>query len=124
MNYEDHISAARIFMLAEGLLTGSAMGMAAAEMVWGATIQTMDATNHRRGARHTGSNRDRELVVEYLSHKYGPSNLIQGFEAVGHLHNHFYTGRLSDQELLRYLATGLPFVNSMLELAEREGAES
>lgn len=124
MNYEDHIAAAKSFMLAEGLLRESAMGMAAAEMVWGAAIQTMDAVSHRTGARHTGSNRNRELVIEYLSNKYGPLDLIQGFEAVGHLHNHFYTGRLSSQELFRYLATGLPFIDRMMELAEREGTEN
>ena len=70
-------------MLAERLLRESAMGMAAAEMVWGAAIQTMDAVSHRTGARHTGSNRNRELVIEYLSNKYDPLDLIQGFEAVG-----------------------------------------
>ena len=124
MNYEDHIAAAKTFMHAEGLLTESAMGMAAAEVVWGAAIQTMDAISHRTGARHTGSNRTRELVIEHLSNKYGPLNLIQGFEAVGHLHNHFYTGQLSNQELFRYSATGLQFVNLMMELAERKGPEN
>ena len=109
-------------MLAEGLLRESAMGIAAAEMVWGAAIQAMDATSHRMGARHTGSNRDRELVIEYMSNKYGPVDLIQGFEAVAHLHNHFYTGRLSNQDLFGYLAIGLPFINRMMELAEREGS--
>lgn len=36
------------------------------------------------------------------------------------LHNHFYTGRLNAQDLAERLAVGIAFVNTMLNLAERE----
>lgn len=123
MTYEDHIDAAKIFLFAEELLSKPVMGMAAAEMVWGAAIQVIDAISHRTGTRHAGSNRDRNLIIEYLSTKYDLVELAPGFVATIRLHNHFYTGRLSNQELVRYLATGLPFVNRMMELAEQEVSE-
>ncbi len=43
---------------------------------------------------------------------------------MNHLHNHFYTGRLSNQDLSLYLATDMDFVNRMMVLAEQEGAGS
>ena len=123
MTYEDHISAARAFLLAEELLIKPQMGMTAAEAIWGAAIHVIDATNHRIGARHVSNNRDREQIVEYLENKYGLDELNSGFEVIrNRLHNHFYTGRLSYQELSQHLAAGIDFVNRMIELSEQEGA--
>ena len=100
------------------------MWMAGAEMVWGASVHVIDAIKHLSGARHAGNNQDRKLTVEFLSDQYGLGDLARGVEAVSLLHNHFYTGRLSNQELSGYLATGIDFVNRMMQLAELEGAES
>lgn len=122
MIYQDHIHAARSFLPAEDLLSRSNLGMAGAEMLWGASVHVINAIKHLSGTRHSGNNRDRELIVEYLSDQYGNGDLPRGFEAISLLHNHFYTGRLSDEELSGYLATGIDFLNRMLELAERESA--
>ena len=126
MTYEEHIAAARTFLFAEALLSDPfGMGMAAAEVVWGATIQVVDATNHQSIARHVSSNRNREYVIEYLENKYSFDDLSRGFKSVvNHLHNHFYTGRLSNLELSLHLATGINFVNRMMELAGHEGPRS
>ncbi len=123
MTYEEHIASARLFLHAEELLIRSGMDMAAAEVVWGAAIQAIDATNHRMGARHTSNNRDQAQIVEYLENKYGPESLNAGFASVKDmLHNHFYTGRLSSEELPLHLETGIAFVNRMIELSEMEGS--
>ena len=124
MTYEAHINATRSFLIAEDLLRKAGMGMAAAEMVWGAAVHVIDATSHRMGRRHPGNNRGRELIVEYLSNKHSLVILARGFAAIHHLHNHFYTGRLSHQELSLHLPTGIDFVNQMMELADREGTSS
>ena len=109
-------------MNAEKLLIRSEMDMAAAEVVWGAAIQVIDATNHQMGARHTSTNRDQAQIIEYLENKYGPESLNAGFASVkDKLHNHFYTGRLSSEELPLHLDTGIAFVNRMIELSEMEG---
>lgn len=121
MIYEEHIAAAKTFLRAEELLVKPEMGMIAAESVWGATVQVIDAINHRTGARHTGSNRDRERVVRYMVNKYSADVLFARFEvARTDLHNHFYTGRLDDLELYLCLAQGISFVNQMIELADQE----
>ena len=121
MIYEEHIAAAKAFLRAEELLIKPEMGMIAAESLWGATVQVIDAINHRTGARHSGSNRDRGQVVEYMANKYSVDELFDGFDAAKtNLHNHFYTGRLDSGELHDYLAQGISFVNQMIELADQE----
>ena len=121
MIYEEHIAAAKTFLRAEKSLVKPEMGMIAAESVWGAAVQVIDAINHRTGSRHSGNNRDRERVVEYMASKYSVDDLFGRFNAAGtNLHNHFYTGRLNNQELYHYLARGISFVNQMIELAGQE----
>ena len=123
MTYEEHIAAAKSFLIAKELLIQSGMYMVAAEVVWGATIQVIDAINHQLGARHISNNRDRAQIIEYLENKYGPESLNAGFASVKDgLHNHFYTGRLSYGELSKHLSTGTQFVSRMIELSEQEGA--
>ena len=51
MNYEDHVAAARTFLNAAEILSGLGMGMAAAEMVWGAANQAIHAANHCNGRK-------------------------------------------------------------------------
>ena len=81
MNYEDHIASARTFLSAAEILSELGMGMAAAEMVWGAAVQTIDAANHRMGVvRHAGNNRDRRRVLQRVGRAHGVENwLVRGF---------------------------------------------
>ena len=99
------------------------MDMAAAECVWGAAVQVIDAAYRQHPPRHP-QNRERTLTVSLLAERYQQTNeLIDGFMAVRNdLHNHFYTGRLDAQDLAERLAVGIAFVNTMLRLAERERA--
>lgn len=124
MTYQEHTDAARSFLLAEELLSRSNLRMAGAEMLWGASVHMIDAIKHLSGTRHAGNNRERELTVGFLSDQYGLDDLVRGLEAVSLLHNHFYTGRLSNEESSGYLIAGIDFVNRMMKLAEQEGAES
>ena len=67
MNREDHIASARMFLSAAEILSDLGMGMAAGEMVWGATVQAIDAVNHRMMVtRHAVSNRDRQRVLQRI----------------------------------------------------------
>ncbi len=126
MNYEDHIAAAETFMRAEEMLTESGMGMAAAEVIWGAVAQVIDAANHRSGPRHARSNRNRRRTLERLERAYRlDRELTHGFQyIVTKLHNHFYTGNLSEHELSASLEFGRRFVNLMIELSGRERGEA
>ena len=122
MNYSQHIAAAETFLLAEELLSAAAMDMAAAEMVWGAAVQVIDAASHRAGGRHSANNRGREQVVGQLESMHGiAGELTANFNArIIVLHNHFYTGLLSRRELALHLAEGRAFVNRMIDLTDRE----
>ena len=120
MNYEDHVAAARTFLSAAEILSESGMGMAAAEMVWGAAVQAIDAANHSMGmTRHASRNRDRRMVVERIGRAHGvDEELADGFSAAANrLHNHFYTGRLSAEDLEDSIEAGVSFARLMLELA-------
>ena len=123
MNHEDHIAAARTFLSAAEILSGvgMGMGMAAAEMVWGATVQAIDAVNHRMGVmRHAGSNRDRRRVLQRIGRAHGVEReLANSFTSVvDNLHNHFYKGDLSPDDLEMHMRNGILFATRMLELAE------
>ena len=98
---------------------------AAAEMIWGAAVQAIDAANHRRTPRHA-QHRNRTATVNRLQDKYGlHSELSYRFRVVrGFLHNHFYTGRLSESEVAAALVEGRTFVNTMIELARREHSDA
>ena len=121
MNYEDHIASARMFLSAAEILSGLGMGMAAAEMVWGATVQAIDAVNHRMMVtRHAGSNRDRRRVLERLERAHGMDGALRDsfMSVVNDLHNHFYKGNLSPDALGIHMRNGMLFATRMLELAE------
>ena len=124
MNYEGHVAAARTFLSAAEILAEMDMGMAAAEMVWGAAVQAIDAASHRMSIpRHAGRNRDRRRVVQRMGQAHGVEKEVSdGFSAVTNgLHNHFYTGRLSADELEENMRLGVSFANRMLELADSPG---
>ena len=121
MNYENHVAAARMFLSAAEILSELGMGMAAAEMVWGAANQAIDAVNHRMGVpRHASNNRDRRRVLQRIGRAHGvESELVGGFRTVtSRLHNHFYSGNLSGDELEESMEAGVLFATRMLELAE------
>ncbi len=124
MNYTEHVSAAEAFLMAEEMLSEAGLGMAAAESVWGAAIQAIEAANHSGGtARHIHSNaRGMREVIDRLGLEYDLFDEVNGgFTDVRNaLHNHFYTGRLNAEELSMSLTRGRDFVNLVLELAARE----
>ena len=124
MNYEEHLAAAQDFLDAESILTRRGMDRAAAEMVWGAAVEAIDAANHRRAPRHL-SHSGRLATVNRLQEKYGLApQLSDGFNtARGSLHNHFYTGRLTELETIAEIAVGRRFVSAMIDIARREHAE-
>ena len=125
MNHAQHIEAADLCLYHAAALAEAGVGILAAEATWGAAVHVIDAANHARGVnRHPGSNRDRRSILRYFEEKYDlETDLTNPFTiSVLHLHNHFYTGRLSDTELRRHLETGRAFVVTMIELSARESA--
>ena len=124
MNHAEHMFAAETFLLAEETLNELGMGMAAAECVWGAAVQAIEAANHSDGiTRHIHSNaRSMREIIDRLGLKYDLFDEVNGgyTDVRNALHNHFYTGRLSGGELNLTLMRGRDFVNLILQLAARE----
>ena len=120
MNYEGHVAAARTFLSAAEILSGLGMGMAAAEMVWGAAVHAIDAASHRMAiTRHAGRSRDRRRIIQRVGRAHGvDEEFAIGFGAAGKLHNHFYTARMPADELEENMRLGVSFANLMLELAD------
>ena len=125
MNYMEHIADAEMFLDTADILMGLRRDRAAAEMIWGAAVQAIDAANHRRTQRHL-NHRGRLDVVQRLQDKYGLSyEFSDMFRNVrGALHNYFYTGRLSESDFAVEFARGRRFVSVMIELAHREHADA
>lgn len=122
MNYSQHIAAAETFLRAEELLSAAGMDMAAAEMLWGAAVQAIDAASHLAGGRHPANNRAREQVVGQLESMHGiAGELADDFKVrIIVLHNHFYTGQLGAYELSLYLVIGRAFARRMIDLLGRQ----
>ena len=122
MNYEEHVSVARIFVEISVNLKIEAAGMLACEALWGAAVHAIDAVSHSQSAEHAVRNRVRDQIVGRLDEKYNLGTfLTNGFTtAKDKLHNHFYTGRLGELDVSENLIIGRAFVNRLLELAEQE----
>ena len=123
MNHAEHIEVVELCLYHAESLAESGAGILAAEAMWGAAIHAIDAINHaRRVNRHAGNNRDRRNILRLLEEKYDlESQLARSFMgAPTKLHNHFYTGRLSDTELEEHLEAGRAFVSTMIEISAQE----
>ena len=123
MNHDQHIEVADVCLYHAPPLAETGAEVLAAEAIWGAAVHAIDAANHARGVnRHAGNNRERRNILGYFEEKYDTGSQLSGhfMGAVTNLHNHFYTGRLSDAELRGHLETGRAFVATMLELSARE----
>lgn len=126
MNYTQHIAESELCLASAALLMESGSKLVAAEAVWGAAVQVINAANHARGAnRHPTNNPRRFYVVEQLQNRYGLdadlSKALLGI--IRQLHTHFYLGNLSDSELRESLSDGRDFVNLMIELLSQDAGD-
>ena len=118
MEAGEHIRLAREFIADSERLEAGGNHRLAAEAIWGATIYGVEACRHRRGLRH-GNNYEKALFVAELTGA-GILSPETGWQtAKDKLHNHFYTNRLSDEEIVHWLAMGRDFVAGLLRIAER-----
>lgn len=121
MNDADHEAAIAKFLVGERWLYWNGVDMLAAEALWGAAQQAIDAVSHARGQRH-GNTRAKAALVQAMDTKYGPvPELATGFESIrDRLHNHFYTGRLAEPELSERLQAARIFIRQMQDIARQE----
>lgn len=124
MTTDEHASTATM-LLAEStaLARQPRTALAAGELIWGATVHALNAIAHlvSGNSRHWRQGRDLEkLLTQVVNDDATLSDLLDGLHlAQRRLHNHFYTGQLTDANLAEMIDAGMTFVRRLLHFAER-----
>lgn len=118
MTVDEHITQTNNFISGSLALQQQGYGMLAAEAVWGAVVQAVVVVSHTLGTddqRHPPHSR----VIFALFEQHNLPAAFRGeFEdARDKLHNHFYTGRLSDAALWEAIEQGRSFVRQLLAVS-------
>ena len=115
MQTGQHIEASQQFLDDASALESVGSYMGAAEMIWGATIQALEAIGHITtgdDTEHLSSNGRRRLADSLVSDgvfKYG--------RVQNDLHAHFYRGHLSPGEYAEGMRQGRDYVTELLAIA-------
>ena len=115
MQIEQHLTAARQFLDDAATLEASGSHMGAAEMIWGATVQALEAIGHIRTGNARGSLNNR--ARRELSESIGSASLLQYRKTQRDLHGHFYRGHLNPDERADSLRQGRDYAAELLAIA-------
>ena len=118
MTVDEHVDQAHSFISDSLALQQQGSGMLAAEAVWGAAVQAIAAVSHTLGTdvrRHPRQSNAIEQLFE--RHNLAAAFEIDFTNARNRLHNHFYTGQLSDEEFEGAIEDGRSLVHWLLSLA-------
>lgn len=115
MQIQQHLAASRRFLEAATLLENAGSDMGAAEMIWGATVQVLEAIGHirARNTRGTLSNRRRRELARMIL----PRALSNYYNALHELHGHFYKNHLPPAELATRMQQGRDYIAELLAIA-------
>lgn len=115
MQAGQHIEASRRFRDDALALESRGSHMGAAEMIWGATVQALEAIGHIRAGNDRGNlsgNGRRRLAASVISEG------VRSYDAIQNdLHAHFYRGHLSPAEYADRMRRGREFVGELLAVA-------
>jgi len=121
MQTGQHIAASQRFLDDALALEFRGSHMAAAEMIWGATVQALEAIGHIRAGNATGNlsrNARRRLAGSAV---FGG---LQHYDRIqGRLHAHFYDGHLTSQERDAQMRLGRAYVSELLATALSSGGQ-
>lgn len=115
MQIAQHLAAARQFLNDAAALEVSGSSMGAAEMIWGAVVQSLEAIGHIRTGNARGSlgNRQRSNLAETTT----PDGLAKYYRVQNNLHGHFYKGHLSPDAFSRSMQDGRGYAAELLAIA-------
>lgn len=121
MQTGQHIAASQRFLDNALMLESEGSHMGAAEMIWGAAVQALEAIGHISSGNtvaHLSGNGRRRLAS---------STIRQGFrrysEIQNGLHAHFYRGHLTPEEQTEQMRQGRGYVAELLTVALSSHAE-
>lgn len=96
--------------------------MAAAEMIWGATVQALEAIGHIRAGNATGN------LSRNARRRLAESAVFEGLQRYTQiqqgLHAHFYRGHLTAQVRTEQMRQGREYVTELLAIAMPPGADA
>lgn len=108
---------------AETLAQPPRTALAAGELLWGAACHGLAAAERHPEAAHRQPRTRRELVhvIDHLPiGRHMQRYLRDGLRSTQRrLHDNFYTGRLSDDELAYEIRVGVDFVRNLLHISDR-----
>ena len=115
MQIEQHLTAARQFLSDAATLEIAGSHMGAAEMIWGATVQALEAIGHIRmgNARGSLNNRARRELAESID----SASILQYRKTQRDLHGHFYRGHLNPDEWANSIRQGRDYAAELLAIA-------
>ena len=129
MTEEEHVSVVEMLLDTAAILRRTpSTALASGELVWGAVIHSCAVLSHRHRAggrpRHPRQGKDLEkLLTEITDDDAIRASLFDGLDITQkRLHNHFYTGQLSDERLQQYLTIGVDFVRQLLRIVAQSPA--
>ena len=110
-----HIELAGRYLQASALMQSDGFSNEAAEMVWGAIANTIEAIGHINtgSPRRNLSNKARRDVARSLS----PAALEQYNAAQTRLHDHFYHDILNGADFQYYIDRGRDYAHDLLRIA-------
>ena len=121
MQTGQHIAESQRFLDNALMLESEGSHMGAAEMIWGAVVQAMEAIGHissENTVAHLSGNGRRRLAS---------STIRQGFrrysEIQNGLHAHFYRGHLTPEEQTEQMRLGRDYVSELLAIALSSGGQ-
>ena len=122
METSQHIEASQRFLDDALALESTSSHMGAAEMIWGATVQALEAIGHIRTGNATGNlsgNGRRRLAESVVS-----EGLLRYYRTQQELHAHFYRGHLTSQVRTERMQQGREYVTELLTVALSSGADT
>ena len=124
MNGTRHAAISQMLVeTAETLAQPRRTALAAGELLWGAACHGLAAAERYPDASHRQPRTRRELlhVIDHLPiGRQVQHYLRDGLRSTQRrLHDNFYTGRLSDDELAYEIRVGVDFVRNLLHISDR-----
>ena len=121
MQIQQHLAASQRFLDAAAVMEAADFHMGAAEMIWGAVIQALEAIGHIRERNSRGflSSNGRRRLAESI----GPEGPALYYLVQNDLHTHFYRGHLSPAEYAESMRRGHEFVTGLLDIALSSGRQ-
>lgn len=127
MNGTQHTTTSMMLLEAAApLAQNPRTALAAGELIWGATVHALSAIELHPNDKHQQPRTRRDLmqIIDHITdNPQAREDLIVGLNVTQRrLHDHFYTGRFSSEQLADDINKGTGFVRHLLQIASQPQA--